>query len=79
MSTLAEDYLKGKNGSIEIFHEGLKEGQRLGQAFFNALSKKDQERVRGTLKDPFYVQHGPALHMTISFLLNTEKADDACY
>lgn len=77
MLTLAEDYLKGRGGSVTEFQANLAAGQRLGQAFFNAASKKDQQRMRGTLNDPFYTVHGPQLHQTISWLLDTEEKTDA--
>jgi hypothetical protein len=42
----------------QLFHEANKrEGERLGQAMFNALYELDPEaanRIRGTLVDPFH-------------------------
>lgn len=75
MSTLAEDYLNSRGGSPTTFQNCLTEGQRIGQAFFNALSEKDQERLRGTTRDPFYIEHGPALHKVIEWLLDTENKE----
>lgn len=70
MSTLAEDYLEGYGGSVSEYRSNLERGQRIGQAFFNAVNDEDRELLRGTSHDPFYVQHGPALIKIIEWLLD---------
>jgi hypothetical protein len=54
MRTLGEWYLSESGGDVVRYHQGLKAGHRIGQAFFNALSSADKERVRGTIWDTFY-------------------------
>lgn len=75
---LAEDYLAGRGGSVYEFHYNMSEGQRMGQAFFNALSGTDQERLRGQINDPFY-NDGPGTGQkivnAIQFLLDTESKE----
>lgn len=75
MTTLAEVYLHGRGGSSAEYVARLNSGQRIGQAFFNSLSQKDQERLRGTIHDPFHFVHGPKLIKTIEWLLDTEDKD----
>lgn len=75
MATIAHDYLSARGGSPSEFDYNKKEGQRLGQAFFNALSGTDQERVRGTLHDPFYKHSEEMILSTIEFLLETEDKE----
>jgi len=78
--TIAEDYLHGRCGSLYTYHRGLQSGQRLGQAFFNALSRVDQFRLAGRPEDPF---HTPDAHVlgqlaverAICFLLDHEDVD----
>lgn len=52
--TIAEWYLANSNGDLVRYHQDLRKGYRLGQAFFNALSTEDQAYIRGSLFDPFY-------------------------
>lgn len=72
MTILAEDYLAGYGGSPSEYRYNLKVGQRIGQAFFNALSGADQELLSGTTHDPFYSMHGPAVLRAIEFLLDSK-------
>lgn len=52
--TLAVWYLEESGGNRAEYLVNLGVGQRIGQAFFNALSGNDQEKLRGTAYDPFY-------------------------
>lgn len=52
--TLATQYLTDMGGDPKKYMTGLARGQRIGQAFFNALSESDQHKVRGTKYDMFY-------------------------
>jgi len=70
LKTIAEDYLQGRNGSIQEYHLGLARRLRLGQAFFNALSEKDQQLLRGTLRDPFHKNTSQAIEEAVVFLLD---------
>jgi hypothetical protein len=70
--TLAEDYLMGRDGYPGKMVVYLEEGQRLGQAFFNALSEEDQERIRSTPYDPYHTTTTADLYRAIEFLLDTE-------
>lgn len=71
--TIGEQYLIDRGGSIQSYHRYLAQGQRIGQAFFNSLSEKDQGRLRGHLLDPFYTHfNDDDLDKTIEFLLDTE-------
>lgn len=72
MSTIAEDYLSGRDGSVTEYHMGLARGERIGQAFFNALNPKDRERLRGSLFDPFFKNSSYGVRSAIDFLLDTE-------
>lgn len=72
-NTLGEQYLIDRGGSIQSYHRYLEQGHRLGQAFFNALSRKDQDRLRGHILDPFNRAFNEQdLVKTIEFLLETE-------
>ena len=76
MSTLVEDYLVSRDGSVSDYHRGLDQGHRIGQAFFNALNLRDARRLQGTAFDPFHAPGGEAarhaVHRAIEFLLDTE-------
>lgn len=74
MSTLGEMYLEGRDGDISAYQEYLRHGQRVGQAFFNALSPENRARLRGTIHDPFYKETNDAVVQAIEFLLDTEKS-----
>lgn len=50
---LAHWYLK-ESGQSYLYLEAEVKFQRLGQAFFNALSYEDQRRIRDTAFNPFY-------------------------
>lgn len=69
MTTLAEDYLVWSGGSVSEYHFNLTMDQRLGQAFFNALSGADQEKLRYTTYDPFNKFSSSAIETAINFLL----------
>lgn len=66
--TLAEWYLAESGGDVVTYHQGLSKGHRIGQAFFNALSRVDQERVRTKRADPFNKDTAIAVHDAIDFL-----------
>lgn len=75
MTTLAEDYLDGYNGSSEDYRRMLSKGQRIGQAFVNALCEYDYNRLTGTLYDPFYADGSPfevqtKVYEAIEFLMD---------
>jgi len=55
LTTLGEDYL-AQFGSecVRDYHRYLTYGQRIGQAFMNALPLKERARLTGTLVDCFY-------------------------
>lgn len=71
-TNLAEDYLEGRGGSPGLFRSNVLGHQRLGQAFYNALSEKDRNRLIGTIHDPFYKLSPAAIDAAIEFLLDTE-------
>jgi hypothetical protein len=71
-TTLAEDYLAGRDGDVTHFYKMLAKGQRLGQAFYNALSDKDRERLNGTMHDCYNATRQDVLWETIGWLLDWE-------
>lgn len=71
MATVVEEYLELQGGSPENYRRNLSQGQRLGQAFFNALSEQDKGRLVGTMKDPFYSNEQDKVYSTIEFLIDT--------
>lgn len=71
-TTLAEDYLIGRGGSIQDFHDALYRGQRLGQAFMNSLSQKDYVRLTGSIYDCFYKTKQEDIYKSIEWLLDNE-------
>lgn len=76
MLELAKLYLHDRGGSISEFQNNLLMGQRVGQAFHNALCELDRVRLTGTLKDVFYVHDTDAeqkIIEAIDWLLETEK------
>lgn len=76
--SLGELYLKDRGGDVGLYNRNLADGQRLGQAWFNALSMTDRQRLAGTSKDPFhkdFVAGAHAVHEAIEFLLDTEDVD----
>lgn len=75
MATLVEEYLALQGGSPEDYRRFLSQGQRLGQAFFNALSPVDQGRLVGTMRDPFYSNDQDKVHNTLEFLIDTAPKD----
>lgn len=74
--TVTEDYLDGRGGSSEAFRMYLQQGQRIGQAFFNALGPADQEILRSTAQDPFYESGQALIHLAIEFLLDNEGSNN---
>lgn len=72
MASIVELYLEERGGSPYEYNRNLEDGQRLGQAFFNALSGVDQERLRGTIRDPFYKLSERKLEEAIEWLLESE-------
>lgn len=72
--TLIEEYLKLQGGSVERYHEGLAKGQRLGQAFFNALSEHDQGRLVTTPHDPFYTNDQDKVYESLAFLIDSSPS-----
>lgn len=79
-TSLAEDYLAGRDGDVKYFLRGLRAGQRLGQAFYNALSDEDQDRITidkweaKSLEDYdcFHDFDMKSVERTIEWLLDTE-------
>lgn len=71
MTSLVEEYLELQGGSPEKYRLNLEQGQRLGQAFFNALSSVDQGRLVGTMRDPFYSNEQSKIIETLEFLIDT--------
>jgi hypothetical protein len=71
-TTLAEDYLKERDGNVRVFYDAMTDGQRLGQAFMNALSKKDYQRLTGTIFDCFYKTKQEDIYTAIEWLLDNE-------
>lgn len=72
MSTLGEDYLAGNGGPAHVckYHDGLTQGQRIGQAFFNALTPKDMEILTGSEFDPFYFDNNECVESAVGYLLD---------
>lgn len=67
------EYLQEFGGDAGKFEKALNlGGQRVGQAFFNALSTKDQELLRGTIRDPFYKDSIDAVYLAIEFLMDRD-------
>lgn len=72
--TLGEWYLSNADGDLLTYHQGLRHGHRIGQAFFNALSDSDQARIVSTLHDPFYGNTSGDVERAIEFLTRREPA-----
>lgn len=71
--TLAEAYLNENGGSPTEYQLNLSNGQRLGEAFFNALSGTDQELLQGRSVDPFWRYTTNAVEAAIEFLLYSKQ------
>jgi hypothetical protein len=71
MATLGEWYLKETRGQegIDDYHYMLRT-QRIGQAFYNALSSTDKTRINGTTVDPFYTDDNKSVTIAIEFLID---------
>ena len=71
-TTLSEWYLRESGGDEHGFRERLGLGQRIGQAFFNSLTREDQRKLINTRWDPFHVEGSlasmHATHAAIDFL-----------
>lgn len=72
--TLIEEYLDLQGGSSEAYRNNLAYGQRLGQAFFNALSEYDKGRILATPHDPFYSTEQDKVYKSLEFLIDTHPA-----
>lgn len=66
--TLAEDYLADCDGDLVTFYQGLRHGYRIGQAFFNALSADDKNKIAGTYFDTFYKDSAESVYVAVEFL-----------
>lgn len=66
---LAQDYLEEFDGSVGMFWSGMREGMRLGQAFYNALNQEDRSRINGQLSDPFHKTGPDVIEDAVQFLL----------
>lgn len=66
---IIEWYLTYTDGGLIRYHRSLNSGQRIGQAFFNALSPEDQESIRGTIWDTFHNNEAWEVASTISMFL----------
>lgn len=72
MATQAEIYLGMRGGDIRKYHQNQIRGQRIGQAFYNALSEQDRDRLFGTMFDPFNHEDENRVNEAITWLLDTE-------
>jgi hypothetical protein len=52
--TIAGWYIKESGGDITGFSNGVRRGDPFGQIFFNALTHEDQDKLRGSLHDPYH-------------------------
>lgn len=68
ISTLVSEYLRETQGDYSYFATMVRRGDRVGQAFVNALSHEDQVRLRGTPHDPFHSDNYGALYDALDFL-----------
>lgn len=62
------DWLDAHGGDGQGFVDRMTHGQRIGQAFFNSLSKDHQNRCTGTTFDPFYSDERHAVQVAIERL-----------
>jgi hypothetical protein len=74
MATMVEHYLEKRGGSVQNYNRFLTDGQRIPQAFFNALSENDRGRLRGTDQDPFFKDGQGPVYDAIQWLLDTEDS-----
>ena len=56
------------DATADVMLRYLNDGQRIGQAFFNALPGYSQDRLRGTLADPFYRDTVESVVHAVDFL-----------
>ena len=66
----AEDCKEYLGGKVAFFWERINTGQRIGQAWFNALDPWDQDKLRGSFYDPFHADNWPAVIKALRFLLD---------
>jgi hypothetical protein len=71
---LARWYLQESGGDVTVFEQQLADGLRHGQAFFNALTAEDQEKLRGSIWDPFYMEDPVASGLAITMVLTVHPA-----
>lgn len=50
--------------------------QRIGQAWFNALSPEDQNLLTGTMADPFYKDDWESVLVAWGFILGSKYGQD---
>lgn len=73
MPTFAESYLKGHGGSPMKYRKELRNGKLLLEAFFEACSEEDKEKLRGTRFDPSTKRpFGPQLIQAVNYLLDAK-------
>ena len=75
ISTLVAEYLRETQGSYSYFAMRVRKGDRVGQAFFNSLSHKDQARLRGTSHDPFHKNDKASIYDAVDFLTRPTKGN----
>lgn len=63
------NYLFDKNDSYRKYVRYMADGQRRGQAFFNALDKIDQDRLVNTDADPYQSDDRVSVIYAVIYLL----------
>lgn len=70
VESLIKAYLQEFGGNYYGYRQWTEYGhQRPGQAFFNALSHQDQSRLRGSIRDPFYMDKISEVENVIEWLI----------
>lgn len=65
------DYLKECGGSEIVFREGVIDSKwRIGQAFYNALSRDDRDKIIMKPEDPFFSSEPNSIFLAIRFLMD---------
>lgn len=67
--TIVELYLHENGGSIADYKKCITKGERLGQAFFFALSDLDKRILRGSIRDPFYKNDIQSVEEAVDYLM----------
>lgn len=67
--TIVELYLHENGGSVTDYKKCIAKGERLGQAFFFALSDLDKRVLRGTIRDPFYKNDIQSVENAVDYLM----------